>query len=148
MELSPGLPPDLYVADIRQAAASVFDDGIDVPSQAPPALQVMLRSGAATVEGTVQDATGRPVAGATVVLMPAQNRRQNRVLYNTATSDPTGKFTIRSVGPGGFKLFAWQQRIAGGAYYSPLFMAKYEDRGRAVTVTEGVTVTQQLTVIP
>jgi hypothetical protein len=126
----------------------VFDDGINVPSEAPPPIQVMLRSGASTVDGTVQDGTGKPVANTTVVLMPAQNRRQNRVLYATATSDAAGKFTIRSVGPGSFKLFAWQRRIEGGAYYNPSFMAKYEDRGRLVTVAEGATVTQQITVIP
>jgi protocatechuate 3,4-dioxygenase beta subunit len=148
VELGAGLPPELYVADIRQGAASVFDDGVNIPSEAPPPIQVMLRSGASTVAGTVQDTTGKPVAGATVVLMPAQNRRQNRVLYGSATSDAAGKFTIRSVGPGSFKLFAWQQPVAGGAYYNPSFMAKHEERGRLVTVTEGATVTQQITVIP
>jgi hypothetical protein len=148
VELAPGLSPDLYVADIRQGAASVFDDGIDVPSETPPPIQVMLRSGASTVDGTVQDSTGKPVIGATVVLIPTQTRRQNRVLYRTATSDATGKFSLRSVAPGNYKLFAWQQNIVGGAYYSPTFVGKYEDRGRPVTVAEGVTVTQQITVIP
>jgi hypothetical protein len=148
VELSGAMPPTLYVADIRQGPASVFDDGIDVTSKPADPIQVQLKSGAGTVDGTVQDAAGKPVVGATVVLVPTQTRRQNRVLYRTATSDANGKFSIRSVSPGNFKVFAWQQPIVGGAYYNATFMAKYEDRGRSVSVAEGATVSQQITVIP
>jgi hypothetical protein len=148
VELAPGLPPDLYVSDIRQGPGSVFDNGIEVPTEAPPPLEVMLRTGAAAVEGSVQDAAGKPAIGATVVLVPAETRRQNRVLYRTAISDANGRFSLRSVGPGLYRLFAWQQSIPGGAYYSALFLSSYEDRGRPITVAEGATITQQLTVIP
>jgi hypothetical protein len=108
----------------------------------------MLRTGAATVEGSVQDAAGKPAIGATVVLVPTETRRQNRVLFRTATSDANGRFSLRSVGPGVYKLFAWQESIPGGAYYNSLFLSPYENRGRPITATEGATITQQLTVIP
>ena len=98
--------------------------------------------------GTALDSTGKPVAGATVVLAPAQTKRQNRALYRTATADGDGKFSIRSVAPGSFRLFAWQQPVTGGAYYNAAFLAKYEDRSRPVNVTQGGTVSQQITVIP
>lgn len=148
VELSGAIPPDLYVADIRQGATSVFDNGIEVRSQAADPVEVQLRTGAATVEGTAVDAAGKPVAGATVVLVPNQIRRQNRVLYRTATSDANGRFSIRNVSPGSFKVFAWEQPIAGNAFYNALFLAKHEDKGRSVNVSQGATVNQQLTVIP
>jgi hypothetical protein len=143
-----GLPPELYIEDVRQNAASVFDDGFEVGSKPPSPIQVTFRSGAGTVTGTALDSTGKPVAGATVVLAPAQARRQNRALYRTATADADGKFSIRSVAPGSFRLFAWQQPVTGGAYYNAAFLAKVEDRSRPVTMTQGGTVSQQITVIP
>jgi hypothetical protein len=148
VELAGGLSPELYVADILQGPVSIFDDGINVTSKAPDPLLVRLKTGAGAVEGIVQDAAGKPVASATVVLVPNQNRRQNRVLFRTATSDAAGRFSIKSVSPGIFKIFAWQQPIAGGAYYNSGFLSKYEEKGRAVTVVERATVNQQITAIP
>jgi hypothetical protein len=107
---------------------------------------VVLKSGAAVVEGTVQDATGKPVPDATVVLVPPPNRRQNRALFHTAISDSTGKFTIRNIAPESYKLFAWKS-IPNGAYYNAGFLSKYEERGRPVAVSEKTTVTEQVTVI-
>jgi uncharacterized surface anchored protein len=148
--IDPGtsIPPELYIEDVRQNAASVFDDGFEVGSKPPSPIQVTFRSGAGTVEGTAVDSTGKPVAGATVALAPPVARRQNRALYRTATADANGRFSIRSVAPGSFRLFAWQQPIVGGAYYNAAFLAKYEDRSRSVNVTQGGTVNQQITVIP
>ena len=148
VEISGALPPDLYVADIRQAAQSVFDDGIEVSSKASEPLEIQLRSGAGTVEGTVQDAAGHPVASATVVLVPTATRRQNRVLYRTGSTDASGKFSLRNVSPGSFKVFAWQAPPAGAAYYNSTFLSKVEDKGRPVTVTQGGTVSQQVPIIP
>jgi hypothetical protein len=143
-----GLPPNLYIEDVRQNAASVFDGGFEVGPKAPDPLLVTFRSGAGTVEGTVQDNVGKAVPGATVALVPPQAQRQNRARYRTATADAEGKFTIGNVAPGSFRLFAWAQAVPGGAYYNAAFLAKFEDRGRPVSVTQGGTVSQQITAIP
>jgi protocatechuate 3,4-dioxygenase beta subunit len=148
VDLGPGLPPNLYIADVRQGPLSVFDDGLEVGSKQPDPLEVQFKSGAGTVEGIVQDNTDKPVAGATVVLAPSQARRENRALYQTATADANGRFTIRSVAPGDFLLFAWGHPVPGGAYFNHAFLSQYEDRGRVVHVSQGSTATQEVTVIP
>jgi hypothetical protein len=148
VDLGAGLPPDLYIADVRQGSTDILDTGFDVRSQPPDPIQVMFRTGAGTVNGTVQDANGKPVPGATVVLVPPPERREDRVLYRTATADAAGKFTIRSVAPGNFKLFAWRQAVPGGAYFNAMFMSKYENLGRSINVMERSTITQQITAIP
>jgi beta-lactamase regulating signal transducer with metallopeptidase domain len=148
VDVAPNLPEKIYVADVRQGARSVFDSGFEVGSKTPDPIQVLLSSGAATVEGTVVDAGAKPVAGATVVLAPPENRRQNRLLFHQAVTDKNGRFTLRNIGPGGYKLFAWQQQLPKSTWFNTGFMSRYEANGRPVTVSQGATVSQQITVIP
>src|SRR5262245_60148133 len=81
VEMGAGLPPDLYLSDVRAGAISVLDTGFEVGREPLAPLQVALRSGAGTVEGVVRDGTNKPVPNATVVVVPTEARRENRVLY-------------------------------------------------------------------
>jgi len=133
------LPPGLYIADVRQAGASVFDSGIEVTAEPRP-VQVVVNADGGTVKGLLQDSSGKPLTGATVVLVPPESRRRNRALYRTAGSDASGRFTMTSVPPGEYKLFAWSAGVASGSFYSATFLKRYEDRGRALTVAPSTTV--------
>jgi Carboxypeptidase regulatory-like domain len=95
----------------------------------------------------VKDAQGKALANATVVVVPPPDRRQNRALYRTATTDATGSFAIRSLAPGNYKVFAWQN-VTNGAYYNPRFLEKYEDRGQPVNLDSRATVKSALVAIP
>jgi len=133
------LPSGFYVADVRQGAISVFDSGFDIGGNTPPPLQVILKSGAASFEGTILDTANKPLGGASVVLVPNVLRRQNRMLYRTAVSDRTGHFTIGGIVPGDYKAFAWES-VPPGAYYNAGFLAKHEDDGRPVNLSPGALV--------
>jgi beta-lactamase regulating signal transducer with metallopeptidase domain len=146
LEMGAGLPPDLYVSDVRLSGISVYDTGFEVGREVLAPLQVSLRSGAGTVEGVVRDGSNKTVANATVVVIPPDARRENRELYKTAKSDAAGKFTVRGVAPGGYKLFAFEG-LAGGEFYNSRFLLKYEFRGKSINVTQGGTTTEPLTVI-
>ena len=100
------------------------------------------------MEGIVQDGAGKPVVGATVVLAPPENRRQNRVLFHQAFTDKTGRFTLHNIAPGNYKLFSWQQALPANTWYNPGFMSKYEASGRPISVAQDGNVTEQLKVIP
>ena len=143
-----GLPPDDYVADVRQGGVSVYDSGVEVGTVPPGPIQVLVNSGAGTIQGTVHDGAGNPVLSATVVLVPELKRRQNRTLYSAATSDSMGNFTIKGIAPGEYTLFAWEERVWSGAYQNPGFIAKYEARGRSIKVAEASTVAAEVTAIP
>jgi hypothetical protein len=146
LQTGPGVPPDVYIADVIQGV-SVFDSGFEVGSEVPNPLRVILKSGAASIEGTIEDAQGKVFPDATVVLVPPPDRRMNRALYHTATSDSTGHFMLRNVAPGDYKVFAWQT-IPAGAYFNSNFLAKYEGRGRPVAVNEKTAAKERLLVIP
>jgi hypothetical protein len=142
-----GLPQDMYVADVRQAAQSVFDSGFDVNARNTNPVEIVLGTGAGTVNGIVLDGPMKVVPGATVVLVPETRRRSNRALYLTTASDASGRFTLRGVAPGDYKLFAWES-IPPFAHVNAAFMAKHEDRGKTVHVGQSGTVTAELTIIP
>ena len=148
IDIGPGLPNNLYVADVRQSARSVFDSGFEITSAVPDPIEVRLSSGAGTVEGIVQDGAGKPVVGATVVLAPPENRRQNRVLFHQAFTDKTGRFTLHNIAPGNYKLFSWQQALPANTWYNPGFMSRHEASGRPISVAQDGNVTEQLRVIP
>jgi uncharacterized protein (DUF2141 family) len=140
------LPPELYVSDIRQGGRSVFDSGFDVTSEPLGTFQVVLSSGAGAVQGIVADASGKPTAGAPVVLVPSPQHRQNRSLYGTAVSDASGHFTIQGVAPGDYKLFAWEE-MDGSAYLNSHFLDPYENRGKTIRVVPISTASASITVI-
>jgi beta-lactamase regulating signal transducer with metallopeptidase domain len=145
-EMGAGLPPDLYMSDVRLGALNVFDTGFEVGKESLAPLQVSLRSGAATVEGVVRDSSNKPVANATVVVIPPDARRENHALYKTATSDASGKYTVRGIAPGNYKIFAFEG-VAGGEFYNARFLSKHELRGKPITVVQGGSSTESLTII-
>jgi carboxypeptidase family protein len=142
-----GLGPDLYLADVRQGAMSVFDLGFAVSTRSNDPIQVVIASGAGTVEGVVRESASKGFPGATVVLVPEASKRENLALYFPATSDATGRFVIRGVPPGDYKLFAWES-IRPFSYQNAGFLAKHEERGRIVHVGQGGTENAELNVIP
>ena len=141
-----GLPPDFYIADVRQNAMSVFDSGFDIGSGAPDPLEIVVSSGAGVVDGIVEDGPSRTVAGAVVALVPESKRFENRALFANATSDSSGRFTFRGVGPGDYRLFAWESTPAN-AYQNAGFIRKYEGKAHIVHVGQGGSVSAVLALI-
>jgi len=146
IQAGPGLPADFYIADVLQGI-SVFDTGFDVGKTPVETLQVLVKSGAASLEGIVRNANGKPVSGATVVLVPPVARRQNHALYRTGTSDATGRFKIEGAAPGDYDLFAWQN-MPDGAYFNSRFVSRFQGRAHPVNVRESSKSNVDLTAIP
>ena len=137
-----GSPPDMYVVDVRQSGRSVFDEGI-FPGEGD--LEVTINLQGAVIRGVVRDAAGMPVP-AWVVLVPPPARRGNPQLYERATADANGQFTIRGVVPGEYKIFAFSTMPASQAEQNAQFIAAYESRGTAVNTAVSANI--QLSVIP
>jgi hypothetical protein len=142
-----GLPPNFYIADVRQNARSVFDSGFDIDSRTPDPIEITISNGAATVDGVVLNGATKTVAGAVVALVPESTRFENRALFASSTSDDSGRFVFRGVAPGDYRLFAWES-TPPNAYQNAGFIRKYESRARIVHVGQGATEHAELTVIP
>jgi protocatechuate 3,4-dioxygenase beta subunit len=124
----------------------VLERGITVgPSQGTPRLDLVVSPASARIEGTVSG--DGPVAGASVALVPEPRRRTQSRFYRMSVSNRLGKFTFRSVAPGDYKLFAWDE-IESGAFMDPEFLREYEDRGQLVHVDQSTNASVQLKMIP
>ena len=126
-----------YIADIRQGAASIFDNGLTVGREAVNPLEIVVNTNGGSIEGTVLGADRKPVPRTTIVMVPPTGRRQNSALYKFVQTDAQGHFSIAGVAPGSWKLFAWES-IRPGAYQNAEFIQKYEARGTNVVVTAGM----------
>jgi len=137
---------DGYIADIRQRAESILNEGvIRVGKEPPPPVEIIVKRPGATIQGTVRNAAGQPLT-ASVVLIPDGVRRQNPVLYERSFANQ-GQFSMRGLAPGRYKLFAWDS-TPGGAEELPEFIKQYERFGREVNLTPGTALTDiALTVI-
>jgi hypothetical protein len=76
----------------------------------------------------------QPVPGVQAVLVPDGNRSRPE-LYRNATTDQTGRFTIRGVTPGDYKLFSWEA-LENNGYFDPDVMRRSEALGKPVRVGE------------
>ena len=141
-----GLPPNAYVVDVLQGGLSVFDSGFNVDARSGP-MQVILSPEGQTVAGIVATSAGEVVSGATVVLVPPVGIRQNVSRFKTATSDESGRFTIRGVAPGQYTAYAWVS-IYAYSWLDAKRLEKSASYGRTVTILPGGAVDLQLRAIP
>ena len=121
------LGPNAYVADILQGGMTVYNSGISVGTQAFDLLEVRVRTDGGGVDGIVLDGKLIPFAGATVVLAPLVQNRQNPALYRVAISDETGHFSMSAIRPGEYKLLAWDS-ITPGAYMNAEVLSNYVEK--------------------
>jgi len=136
-----------YVKSVRADGQDVLDTGMYVsPAGVKGAIEVVLSSAGALVDGVVTDENGQAVNGALVGLVPDGDKRRLYRLYTSANTDPSGRFVFRDVPPGDFSLFAWQG--APGEWQDPDFLRPVEAKGLKITAAENEHKTVQLEVIP
>jgi protocatechuate 3,4-dioxygenase beta subunit len=142
-----GLPETAYVADIRQGGTTIFNSGLTVGNQPGVPLEIVVNANGGIIDGYVQAPDHKPAANAMVVMVPPVDDRQNAMRYRTTGTDQEGKFSMKGVPPGEYTLFAWES-VPVTAWMNSDFLAKYQNRGRAVLVTQGTRHETQLELIP
>jgi protocatechuate 3,4-dioxygenase beta subunit len=143
-----GLPDDYYLKSARFAGYDVLEEGIKiVAGQVGGNLELVISPQGGHIEGAVVDENQQPVQAATVVLIPDPPRRDQASLYVTATTDQYGRYSLRGITPGDYKVFSWKE-VESGAYQDPEFLKPYEDLGKALRVQESDRLNLQLQLIP
>jgi len=123
---------NLFIADVRQGDTSVLTAGIDVRNATPAPFEVLLSSDGGTVEGIVSNTDKTPMSGATVLLVPAN--KQLLQPDKTVTAGADGKYTIRGVRPGEYKVFAGPPGVLPPGGITSELLSRFESRGVNVTV--------------
>jgi hypothetical protein len=130
-----GLSEDCYVKEIEYGETRSKDDTIAVSKGAGSQLELTISSRGARVQGVVADSDGLPAAGVWVVAVPDQARRGNSRLFKSQTTDQYGKYDLRGLAPGSYKIFAWNG-IEQGEWEDPEFLKMQEAKGESVDVAD------------
>jgi hypothetical protein len=142
------LQPGQFIKSIRMGEEDVLETPLDFTRGPGAPIRIVLRNNAPEVSGLVTSSTGKPMPGATVVLIPDQGkRRDQQQWYKTSTTDQSGRYTIKSVDPGKYKVLAWED-IDQGAWMDPDLIQPLETKAKAITLKEGVRESLDLKIIP
>ncbi len=146
----PGVPPGRYgisisapgtIEDIQVGSKSIMNDGIiNVGAESPDFIKIILAERTSGISGLVTgispSTTVEQLWSTRVVLVPDPPRRQNTILYRSVElSGMRGNFFISSVPPGSYKIFA-VEGLQQGAELDPAFIARYENRGVTIHVSD------------
>jgi|ERR1035437_6585669 hypothetical protein len=125
-------------------AETVADSGFIVSPGT--SLDVVVSANGATIEGTVVDSKGKPVAHATVLDVPSAEHRNRPDLYQRDTTDELGHFSLRGLNPGKYTVLAFDELQAD--VRQPEFLKSYEGGGEHVQLDEGARTSIVVKLIP
>jgi hypothetical protein len=128
------LPSDYYLKGVNLSGHEVQTNDV-VVSDRRGAIELILSPAGGHLEGMVVDDKGQPVA-ATVVLVPEAAKRDDRGLFRRSSASSKGKFALRGVAPGTYKLLALDDVDFEELVIRPEIFKPYESRGESVTVNE------------
>jgi hypothetical protein len=138
-----GLAAGWHLTGAKLGEIDAYNTPARFPSDSP--LNVYLSSKGGQVSGTVRNDKQQPVSSVYAVLIPDALRLRPD-LFQTSMSDRTGRFNFPNVGPGNYKLFAWEN--IEGLWFDPEWLKDFEQKGVAVRIVEGSRETVELTSIP
>lgn len=141
-----GLPDGYYVKSVRIGDDEVKESGIDTTNGVSGPLFVTVSAKAGQIEGVVLNAKQQPTPGATVVLVPDPPLRDREEAHQDVTTDQYGRFLIRTIEPGEYKLFAWE--VEPDDYLDPEFLKTIENLGYPIRIQEGSRESADLKLIP
>lgn len=124
-------PPGSYLKSVKLGDRVLSGRQVDFSGAAAP-LSILLATDGGSISGSVENAVGEPSAGTAVTLFPEGGLHDRSDLARTVDTDNAGKYAIRDVIPGDYRIYAW----ASADLYSvfdPDLRRHYE--GESVTVS-------------
>jgi len=136
---------DWFMKSVVSGGRDVNDSGISV-NGGDVLLDLVASANGGVAEGVVVNDKGEPIPNAVVVAVPETRMRRRVDRYGKTVSDQTGRFSLRTLRPGEYTLFAWEN-VEGEEYFDPEFLKSYEGQGSSLHVSEGERKSLQLQVI-
>ena len=146
-----GLPSGQFVSDIRMGGANAFNDNIiTVGETSLESLEVVLSRGAGVFQGVVEQIPPNSnLTNARFVLVPDEPRRQNVLLYRTATIQSNGAFSLYpNPAPGSYRMFAVSNLPPGHAEWNAEFLSRYMDAAIPITIQPNQRVQTKVALTP
>ena len=141
-----GLCNDCYLKALRYGSSTSPDDTFTPARGSNAALELTISSKGAQVRGSVTDADNLPAVGVWVILVPDEAHRSSKRLYKSVSTDQYGRFELRGIAPGDYKLFSWEE-VESGSWEDPEFLKDFEKQGEKISLQEGEQKTVNVTAI-
>ena len=143
VELS-SLPQGYYV---KTTAGDPVESGLTISQGGSPGpLEITLSQNSAAISGSVSN-DQMPAAGALVALLPEGSRSSHNSFYKRSVADQSGRFSIKGIVPGDYKVIALLG-VERSFAMDPDFLQQFEDRGESVHLQEGSTLSLTLDATP
>ena len=111
-------------------------------------LRIAITPGAGQIEGAITNDKQEPVAGATVVAMPENEKRRDQYQYvKMGTTDQAGRYSLKNLTPGEYRIYCWDN-IESGAWMDPTYRKPFESKAKKVTLRDGGRETIDLQPLP
>lgn len=130
-----GFPEGVYLRSARLGNQPAADQ-IDLNNAgSAPVLHLVLSPNAAAAEGVVRR-KDEAAAGVAVVLVPDPWEPAKAHLIRQTTTDQTGAFSLKTIPPGNYRLYAWPEPVS--TYdLDPTFLKPYESSAEKLVLKEG-----------
>jgi hypothetical protein len=145
LNVSP-LPPGAFLKVARLGDQDVRFAGMEIEPGSQDSLNVVISMNTAQVHGQV-DAGDRDSKRAGILLAPTgQYSTLTRFFYDVAADD-TGKFELKDIAPGKYKIFALE-KLAPGEFKTPEAASQLGPLGEEIELAEGASLEVHPKLIP
>lgn len=130
-----GISKDCYIKEVQFGENVLPDHMLHAKRGVSGELSITISSKGARLQGIVANDESLPVAGVWVVAIPEESKRSLRYLYKAVTTDQYGRYDLRGLVPGKYKIFAWDG-VANGEWEDPEFLKTNEAKAVTVEVSD------------
>ena len=135
-----------YLKSARLGPTPMVDGKLAIHSGGDNTLEYVVSCHASQVEGQVLTSDSLPAEGVFVVLVPEPRLREDSSKFLDVRTDQYGRFLIKGITPGDYKLFSWSS-VEQGDWQDADFLKHYEGKGVSVPLEEGDHKSVDLTLI-
>jgi hypothetical protein len=128
------LPGDYYLKAISLSGHEVSPDNVVVSGRRGD-MEIVLSSAGGHIEGYLLDDKDQPTRGS-ILLVPDVPEPGPPDLFRRTSADSKGKFTLRGVTPGSYRLVAMESLNLDTEINSPEFLRAIGNRGDGLIVEE------------
>jgi hypothetical protein len=138
------IPEGGYIKSMRLGKQDVLTEDMEISGATDAPLNIVVSSHGGVVEGEIDDPAIAGHKAVMVLLAPTGRVRHVMSFFGFVQSQPDGKFKLRGLTPGTYKLLAFAE-LPPGDPRNPDLIARLE--GKAIEVREGETVRTKIGVI-
>lgn len=131
----PNLPQDFYLKSVLVAGREVPNTDVVIGGRHTE-LDLVVSQAGGHIEGTAANDNKEPVGGSYLLLVPDVADKVTAETIRSVRADSKGKFVLRGVAPGTYKLFAFEDIELNMILNQPELLKNYESASQILKVEE------------